>query len=406
MRKWLAFLLMGMFLCSGALADGCAVNAGGLACVFDDDASLLISPGIYDALYQLDGNGNLYAAEKAGAYGVVDADGAILLDFLYQEIRPAENGFLVRQGNDWRYLVSNRAYDGETFSALADAGEGRVLALTGNLYDDIADPLFLLYPDGISFDTGIRVMNGLNALSENRMPVISGTTMKYGYIDADGAWAVQPSFLFAGPFENGLAVVCSTDGYGVINTSGAYVLTPSLAFLTRSDSLFVGATDDTLFVFDQTAKPLWQYPLNGRGVRLCGNAVALTSGDGTLVLREDGSLLTELSPASSLLDCGDGFLIVRSGAWDGNDVLLTDEAGAPRGDPCTALRRLTDGMLAYGLRANGKLRFGLMSLDGQRLTHALYEAIVPIPTGRFWAVSNGEGVVLDANGTILSLPVH
>lgn len=69
----------------------------------------------------------------------------------------------------------------------------------------------------------------------------------WGYIDATGAWAIEPGFTFAYPFSDGLAAVMIDDRYGYIDTTGALVIPPDLLDATS----FSGGR---AAVFTQTAE--------------------------------------------------------------------------------------------------------------------------------------------------------
>lgn len=58
------------------------------------------------------------------------------------------------------------------------------------------------------------------------MCAATGPDGKWGYIDKTGTWAIQPAFLEAAPFSNGLALIEDEDGRGFIDRTGAMAIQP------------------------------------------------------------------------------------------------------------------------------------------------------------------------------------
>lgn len=54
-------------------------------------------------------------------------------------------------------------------------------------------------------------------------PLHAESTRRYGYVDRNGAWAIEPRYLEAKPFSEGLAPVRTENGWGYIDTCGVAV---------------------------------------------------------------------------------------------------------------------------------------------------------------------------------------
>ena len=50
---------------------------------------------------------------------------------------------------------------------------------------------------------------------------------RWGYIDPEGRYAINPQYDEAGDFEGGLAPVRLKDAWGYINEEGKYIWTPT-----------------------------------------------------------------------------------------------------------------------------------------------------------------------------------
>lgn len=67
--------------------------------------------------------------------------------------------------------------------------------------------------------------------------LLSFTNEKYGFVDKDGQWIIQPQFEYAESFSEGVAVVSvGCDRYGYIDTSGNWVIPPFESKSARSFS--------------------------------------------------------------------------------------------------------------------------------------------------------------------------
>ena len=73
---------------------------------------------------------------------------------------------------------------------------------------------------------------------------------KYGLINSEGSWLVEPEYDYAGYFSEGLAVVKKDDKYGVINKKGKVVIELKFKYIEDfSHGLAVAMADNDLYGF-------------------------------------------------------------------------------------------------------------------------------------------------------------
>lgn len=53
---------------------------------------------------------------------------------------------------------------------------------------------------------------------------------RYGYVDEDGNWAIEPGFLCAEEFDGGLAIVRPSGLYGYLKEDGSWLIEPTLHY--------------------------------------------------------------------------------------------------------------------------------------------------------------------------------
>ena len=67
------------------------------------------------------------------------------------------------------------------------------------------------------------------SLTEGRAPARRGD--RFGFLDRDGAWAIEPRFAAVAPFSEGLAAVQHEARWGAIDGDGAWVIAPAFESL-------------------------------------------------------------------------------------------------------------------------------------------------------------------------------
>ncbi|WP_235941595.1 WG repeat-containing protein [Paenibacillus puerhi] len=109
---------------------------------------------------------------------------------------------------------------------------------------------------------------------------VQGT--KWGYVNAEGRFAIAPQYEFAGDFQgNGLAVVGSRRGVGAIDTSGHYRIKPLYETIGEFSEGRAAAVDKEGFkVIDELGRVLTTEAYSYIGTFRDGRALATDSGSG------------------------------------------------------------------------------------------------------------------------------
>lgn len=384
-----------------------AVNYISGAVIVDESGNTIIPAGTYDRLYVLRNDSGKHVGYAAGKmtdsllmYAVLNSDAEVLTEFKYSGVWEAGNGCIVNDNGVYRYLTGSGVYDSYRFSNIEYIGSGRLLVTTGNAYDDIGDQMSILWSDGITLNTGITILNGFREYSEGLMPLLDDRTSLYGYVDTQGSWAIEPTFLYAGDFLNGLAIIGTENGYGVIDTSGHIRLAASSRQLARTDSLFAAIRGDTLRIYDSKLTQTGIIELYGTSVSLTSKYLVISGSDSDSVYDLYGAHLFTIDGLSSISCVAEGKFIVRQGNWGEACVALRNIAGELLSEPCNSIYMLDDNRYAYGL--GDEPLFGLMDTDGNFITEAKYISLAYVTDGIYCADIENGAVLIDADGNIIN----
>ena len=411
MRLFFILLLLVCCIFVPAQAAEYAVNFEGGAVVVDETGAALVPAGSYDRLYALrNDSGELtgYAAgiETDGVikYAVLNAGGEIKTDFIYSGIWQAGDGCIVCENGVYRYLSAAHNYDDNSFGALVYAGSGRVIAVTGNAYDDIADPVsILLTYGGIHVSTNISTLNAFEGFSEGLMPLYDADAQLYGYVDQQLSWAISPAYNYAGSFRNGLAIVSNENGFGIIDNTGKIRLATVSYLIIRSDSIFASIRGGALRVYDNELNLISVTALDGAQVKLTGDYIVLSRSDSETVIDAHGTELFSLPAGAGISSAGDGLFIVREGDWATCSVTLRQWDGTILSREFASIYRLDGDRLAYSLPdEDGFVHYGLMANDGSLVTDALYDSLVCVTDGMYCADISTGAVLVDSSGSIMN----
>ncbi|MBQ4088676.1 MAG: WG repeat-containing protein [Clostridia bacterium] len=410
MRRLFILICALICLCSCANAEVYAVNFSAGAAAVDSIGKTVIPAGTYDRLFTLrndDGELTGYAAgidtEYGVMYAVLNSDGLPLSDHKYLSVVSAGEGCIVNEGGVYRYLSAAHKYDEYAYSNMNYAGDGMILALTGNVHDDIGDAISILWADGISFRTGISILGNIGEVSEGLIPLYDSGSNLYGYINNQGSWVIKPAFKYAAPFLNGLAVIAGSNGYGVIDTDGRVRLAPSSLQIARSGDIFAMIRGNSLRVYDSELVITSITPLNGAHVNLTGEYIVVSGDDSEAVFDVYGTPLFSRPTGAQISSVGSGAFIVRDGKWGEACVELTWLDGSTLSEPCNSIYFLDNTRLAYALMTESdELKYGLMSIDGNFVTEAIYDSLAVVTDGLYCADVSDGAVIIDENGNVLN----
>ena len=203
-------------------------------------------------------------------------------------------------------------------------------------------------------------------MSEGLCVAMSAPDVRYGYLNAQGEWAIEPRFRWAGAFENGRAMAADEQGAGMIDTAGAWLIEPGYDSIShQGDSLLLASRGNTLTlihpdtlesVASYTGDGLYGYPGEG------GTALIMHDGRG-MVIDANGEIRLDVEDCSAV------------GRWSG----MKDHVIVTRGEFGTA------GVYLYGLdgqepagpyqeiiplgKVNGEMYYLFLSFEAQRVEY-------------------------------------
>ena len=259
----------------------------GSAVLAEETGSVLVWPGQYASIEPL-GQSGLYAARRlsGGGLGVIRADGSALTAFAYSALD--YDGSAIVFSENGRCGAMNLA--GEVvieplYTRLVSMDDGWLALKTSSL-DDTPDALWRVNADGTEHHTGIHLSFGPLAASEG-LAEAADTLGRWGWLNGEGAWAIEPQFVWCGPFRDGLACAASETGTGLVDRAGDWVIEPLYDRLAR------GPANRPLLAFQEGAVSL---------IAQDGTAVARFEGEGADAAYTDGLISVALEGRRFLVD--------------------------------------------------------------------------------------------------------
>jgi hypothetical protein len=196
---------------------------------------------------------SLFPAREDGKWGFIDNTGQLAIDFQYEQALDFSDGMAaVKVGGSWGYIdesgtmaIAPQFPTGFSFyDGLAQVGVGHTMGFMNHHGDVVIEPA-TSWLDAYHFSEGlagvrffdesfgyidtsgevvIRLPNASDVgyFSEGLAAVKEGL---YGFIDRSGHFVIEPRFLYAEEFSNGMAVVEAQSGYQIIDTRGSVMAT-------------------------------------------------------------------------------------------------------------------------------------------------------------------------------------
>ncbi len=150
------------------------------------------------------------AVIKKGKYGLIDADGNILINPVWEQLSPQmKNGYLKgKKDGKWVFLDSRGTVLSKGFDAIGDFSEGFCLVKTDGGYGYIDETFSLVIP---------AVWESAGDFSGGYAVVSSGE--QYGYIDKTGTPMTEMQYADAVRVTAGWGAVCEAEtGYYFVNS--------------------------------------------------------------------------------------------------------------------------------------------------------------------------------------------
>lgn len=416
----LALLLLASLFGASALA-AIPVNAN-VAALVGEDGATIIAPGEYAQIVDFGMPGLFAALLPDGGYAIVDETGARRGNATYDYLENVDGAIFYARGEKYGVLDAelNEVVPCE-YTWLVSNGEGGFLALRTDIWDDSPDGVYLIDQSGYVSPTGVKVASILWPFSGGMSQALSVDNGRYGYLNTDGQWQLQPQYAYADQFANGLAVATLDSGSGMIDTRGNWRIMPKYDFVGRpagSDGLIAAVRYNELVDVFRAGDLSYLYTLTcdaeGAYTALSGKILLVFSTDGVRAVNDAGETVIETSAAGSIASAGRRRLFVHPDEWGAKTAYLADVNGKRLSAEYQDLGLFStvDGRDYFTVRSfdverteNGlnwlsdTMRCGLIDEDGREILPVVYSELSS-PAPGYIQASDEEGVhLLKLDGT-------
>lgn len=414
MKKLFVLLLMLLLAQSASATVALRMDDG--AVLADADGYEIVPFGVYEDIVPL--GRELYAAVRDEKCALMDADGRLLGDFVFDRLKLTDGLLLGSIGG--RQCILNP--DGSlrtdaAYGLIVPNGAGGAWAIRGTNGDVASDELLIIAPDGKEKPGGIYVRSMDQASGSGLLAVLPSDASSYIYCDTSGKPAVQSGFDTAGTFENGLAVVSVGGSFGVIDDTGKMVLPADYSFADVSEEgMILGVGDDGVVLCDADGKILMDCAGEGYSAAFAGEYIQLYDGEKLQIHAPDGSLLMTLDADAAVYPGIDGQLIISDGAWGEACVYLDGwneqyrnlhPLGHAQGNAVYAFMEVRVARYMNNLLDEVQItadmdtaRYGLINSAGEILLPARYLSIDWLKDDRFLVQTEKEWRMTDSKGRV------
>lgn len=365
-------------------------------------------------------------------FAVMDAQGKLLTGYVYQSlIYDAKSGLISFYQNELTGLMDrdmNLVVPPE-YTNLVPNGQGGYLALRTSPYDETPDGVYCLDAQGNETATGVKIISSMYTFQDGLCAAMSPDGGRYGYLNAEGRWEIQPQYSWAGDFLNGYAVANMDSGSGIIDKSGNWALTPkytSLDVNVQDQQMPIIAVKDntTIYLLDRasfntiatfTGDDIYGYSSDN-------GYIVLTMDDSVALVDKTGKVLSTLSSQGYFNTWGDmgGLVILSDGTWGDAICSLYDVAnertvagpyqelmllGTTGGAPYFAFstyrtREYNDEYsgTSFLTEVPGTRRTGIVDKAGKEVLPAQYDTLYQLADNRFWAETATRTGIIDLSG--------
>ena len=416
MKRWLAIVMLFLLLASEAQAAIGVRMADGALLLDRYGNEIALQAEYMDIIYL--GNG-YFAAERDGAYALMDADGTELTRPVYNRLQVSDGAILAERNGFWGMLSADGTpLCGFEYSWILPNGEGGCWAMRGELNDNESDMLLLLDETGTETATELQVRRFAREASQGLLAVQPVGEVKFGYCNARGEMVIAAEYEYAGRFHGDIALIVQDGKYGVIDRSGAKVIAAEYDFMEISDGGNCIVAKDTggAYAFDASGALIAEYPGTDLQIGLAGEKYVLSDAESVRVYDADGVMLHALSPQTAVNPGLDGQLIFSDGAWGESCVFL--EGTQAKYQHIYPLGNAGDGAVYACMQVNvvryvnellGEIqlsvdmdsaRWGAIDADGNRILECLYESVELVDAERLLVQIEGVWQLMDLEGKV------
>lgn len=240
-----------------------------------ENGDLVDIPGLDATSYssmavELTENGYLFPARKNGLWGYISADGKWKIEpqYLYASNFHEDCAQVALSKDNCACIDSwgNIRFQWSSGEIIGWFGDGVSIRYQETNQDIV--PLDFLNPQGNTLATNILIdrsclMTMGKVIEEKTVYfetlhfsegfLVASLNGKYGYLNTEGKWIIEPKYEDAQPFSEGLAAVCLNGKYGYINYSGKEIV-PCIYERAQSFSEGLGAVK-----LDNGKEWAWQF---------------------------------------------------------------------------------------------------------------------------------------------------
>lgn len=448
MRRILQVILCLLMAFGSANAAMCVRMEDGAALLREDGVEI-VPAGEYADIVSL-GGGCFAAQQQGGRYALMDADGLLRTEAVYDALCLAESGdaalvptgsaraegvsangdganadraeatlLIAQRDGSWGLLGADGAERSAfEYGQIVPTGAGGFWAIRGSADDMDSDAIYLLDEDGQEVETGVFVRKMGRKAGDGLLPALMPGTGLWGYLDAQGRVAIAARYSYAGGFVSGRAVVVLNGRYGAIDAQGRALTEPDYDYMEISPLGFILAAraQEGAWVLGPDGQEIASYEGENCSAALVGGGYAVADDDALRVYDADGQLLAESGPNAAVMEGLDGQFILSDGMWGERCVRLlgTDAAyqnlyplGMSGGSAVYACMEANAARYVNDLLGEIQLsvdmetaRYGIVDANGVQRLPCNYESIECLGDDRFLVYTEAGWQVIGLDGRV------
>jgi hypothetical protein len=443
MKKAVALVIALALLSCGALAEerSFALNRDRTSDIYTWDGKQLTQPDTYISIYSItDGRTapeeELFAAQSAKQelpedsdyasplYAILDWQGNPLTDFKYDSVDYNPSGDALVYSIDGLFGAMTRNLQELVpckYDAVAPDGEGGFILIAHS--SSSAPSVLHMKKGGKPKTTGVKARFYWSGMTEGLMSA-NDAQGYYGFLNAEGHWAIKPAFEWAQSFTAGYSIVRQKGKTGIIDKTGKWTVKPTYdddrGILSDGSAAILIRGTRAYFVRPSDGKPLFSVRLSNDGYVSIGPEkplIAVIDKGRNTLYDNKGKVLLSLAdgysfdlwstqPEDRLLatSTNKGILMDMSGKklYEGQGLNYLDTV---EGRTLYTAARYKTHMVkyegddkAYEEPIYETYRYGIVDADGNQLQPMVYRQLYQLVSGRYFAQDAKRWGVIDPDG--------
>lgn len=193
----------------------------------DKKGEFIIGPGLAGAKSFSEG---LAAVRYSSGWGYIDIDGNQVIPPAFAMAESFSGGYAVVSSDNSKkgYIDTGGNYIiEEKYDIALSFSEGTAFVYPFHNAPEPTKRSAYIHPDGTLALQPLLSGYNYGSFSEGLAAVYKQSDFLYGYMDIEGSIVIEPRFLMALPFFEGVAAVKELGAFGFIDKSGEYVIKPN-----------------------------------------------------------------------------------------------------------------------------------------------------------------------------------